>query len=106
MNTRQHTTKVYRDESRLFYIVLFSFLTVLALYIYFVSSSVVSVVMRKEIDGKIQDMNTHISKLESEYIEKQHEVSDSIATQQGFVSVTSKTFIDVDSSDTLVMRDH
>ena len=98
-------TKVYRDESRLFYCAFIFCVTIFFAYIYFVSASVADVVMRKEVDAKIQDMHTRISQLEATYIEKQHEVSDEIASYRGFVTVESKIFIDTQEEDTLVMRD-
>lgn len=100
---KRHTyTAAYRDESRLFYIALTSFLTVFSLYIYFVSSSIVSVVMREEVDSDISVLSTKVGQLEAEYIEKQHAVSSDIAEMRGFVMADKKIFIDR-TTDTLVL---
>lgn len=69
---------------------------------YFVSASIVHVVMRKEVDAQIAQLNSSVSQLEAEYIERQHEVSNDFATQQGFVAVEKKIFIDR-TTDTLVL---
>lgn len=65
-----------------------------ALYIYFVSASIVHVVMRKEINHDLIVLNTEISQLESEYIDAQHQVSNEIASLQGYKATPEKIFID------------
>lgn len=65
-----------------------------ALYIYFVSASVVHVVMRTEINQEITKIASDISELEGEYIEAQHRVSSDIASLQGYTPSESKVFID------------
>ena len=75
--------------------ILFSFVVVLfCLYVYFVSASVVHVVIRTEIDQEITKIATQISELEGEYIEAQHKVSSDIASLQGYTQTASKIFID------------
>jgi hypothetical protein len=95
-------TAVYRDESRLFYAAALSFIVVFMTYVYFLSSSIVNVVMRKEVDTQISSLGTHVSTLEEKYIEMQHSVSSDIATMKGYVVADKKVFIDK-GEDTLVM---
>ncbi len=92
---------VYKDESRLFYVALFSCVAVFSLYMYFVSASILDVVMRKQVDRELLSMGTVVGQLESEYIEMQHMVSSNIASQRGFVTADKKIFIDK-AEDTLV----
>ena len=77
-------------------------LALFAGYVYFLSASVVHVVIRKEITSEITHMNSEISKLEAEYIHRQHAVSNDVANQRGFVAVRDKIFLDR-SDTTLVM---
>lgn len=63
------------------------------LYIYFVSASVVHVVIRQEIQQQIGTMHSQISKLETDYIRAQHTVSEDIAALSGYVDATDKVFI-------------
>ena len=73
---------------------LFSILLVLfAAYIYFLSFSVVHVVIRKEVTSEIAQLNSDIGKLEAQYIDRQHAVSDEVAHQEGFVAVRDKIFL-------------
>jgi hypothetical protein len=60
---------------------------------YFLSASVVHVVMRKEIDKEIATLSSDISELEERYIEVQHSVSQDIATFHGFTETEDKIFI-------------
>jgi hypothetical protein len=101
MKKRKYTA-AYGDESRLFYVALLSCFLVVSAYMYFVSLSVVNVVMRKEVDGEIRELTTGVGELEAEYIEKQHAVSGNIATAKGFVTAEKKIFIDK-AVDTLVL---
>jgi len=93
MNKRTHT-KIYKEESRLFYVALSLCFLVVCTYMYFVSMSVVNVVMRKEVDNQISYLSTEISQLEEQYIEKQHNLSIAIATHRGFITTEDKIFID------------
>ena len=99
---RKTYTTAYQEESKLFYAALFSCLAVIGAYMYFVSLSVVHVVMRQEVDQEIRKLTTEVGALEATYIEKQHAVSSDIATMKGFVMADRKIFIDK-GGDTLVL---
>lgn len=88
------TKTLYRDESKCFFASLSLLIIVFGLYMYFVSMSVVHVVMRKEVNQQIIVVNSQISELESQYINAQHGVSVEIASMQGFVKVENKIFLD------------
>lgn len=68
-------------------------LSVAFLYMYFVTTSVVQVVMRQEIERDITDVSARISELESEYIKAQHEISADIASHEGYLEIEEKIFI-------------
>lgn len=68
-------------------------LTLSALYMYLLSSTIVHVVMQKQISSEIHQMNSAIAKLESEYILKQHAISREVATLDGYINVENKIFI-------------
>jgi len=88
------TIKLYKEERMLFFTASFVLCLVFASYIYFVSASVVHVVMRKEINQEIASLSSYVSRLESKYIDSQHKVSNDIASMDGFVEVNEKIFID------------
>lgn len=102
MNTRAQTT-IYETERKWLYAALVCLTVSVALYIYFLSASVVHVVMRKEVDKEINGHLSSVSALESEYIEAQHSVSADIASMRGFALTKEKVFIDR-SDTTLVLR--
>ena len=87
-------TKIYKEESRFFYVALGACLLIVFVYMYLVSMSVVYVVMRKEVDNQIATVSTQVSELEETYIEKQHNLSIAIATELGFIVTEKKIFID------------
>ncbi len=99
---RQNTKLLYKDEPKLFYVALFSCLSVVLGYMYFVSQSVMHVVLRKEADTQLVELAASVSQLEAAYIEEQHSVSSDIASMRGFVLAEDKIFIDK-SDDTLVL---
>jgi len=65
-----------------------------ALYIYFVSASVLHVVMRTEVHQQIASISSEISELEGKYIQAQHKVSSDVASLQGYTHTSKKIFID------------
>ena len=69
-------------------------LLLFAAYVYFVSASIVHVVIRQEVQQEITAISSEISELETHYISLQHSVSEEIATQNGFVAANDKIYID------------
>ena len=104
MKRRTHS-RVYKEESRLFYGALCLCVGVVCLYMYFVSMSVVHVVMRKEVDNQISLVSTQISQLEEEYIERQQSLNISIAAAHGFIAAEEKIFVDKTTA-TLVLSNN
>lgn len=74
----------------------------LVMYMYFLSASVVHVVIRKEFNQDVVVLSSEISELETQYIEAQHHVSDKIASMDGYSEVSEKIFIDR-TADSLVL---
>ena len=85
-----------------------SFATLLLLgvvaYMYFLSLSVVHVVMRKEVIQQTNQLRSEIAFLETEYIEAHHTISTRVATLDGFNQVENKIFIKANVSQNLVLR--
>ncbi len=74
----------------------------MVLYMYFLSATVIHVVMRKEVDKEIVALGSTLSELETEFIEAQHAVSEDIASLKGYKHADHKIFIDR-SETTLVL---
>lgn len=77
--------------------------TVIA-YMYFLSLSVVHVVMKKEIERQSQQVLSEIAQLESDYIEAHHRISQKVAQIDGFSAVSEKTFVSRNVEQGLVLR--
>lgn len=65
-----------------------------ATYVYFISASIVHVVIRTETNQEVKKMSSEISLLEGRFIEAQHKVSSDIASLQGYTQTSNKVFID------------
>ena len=65
-----------------------------AMYMYFVSASIVHVVIRTETVQQMKKVGSEISLLEGRFIEAQHKVSSDIASLQGYTQTSKKVFID------------
>ncbi len=89
----EKTTKPYSTERRLFYTAVFLVLALFAAYTYFVSASVVHVVVRKELTRELADTQTRISSLEAEYISAQNSVGYDTALARGFEKNEEKVFV-------------
>jgi len=68
-------------------------IALLGLYMYFVSMSVVHVVLRKEVIQSQKEIQSDIAQLESSYITAQHKVSDKIAATEQFSETSEKIFV-------------
>ena len=62
-------------------------------YMYFVSVSIVHVVLQQEAKQELGMLRSEISALEREYIAAQHAVSERIAGEPGLVAVGEKVFL-------------
>jgi hypothetical protein len=64
------------------------------MYFYFLSSSVVHVVMNREAEEKMHRLHSEIASLEATYMEKQHAISIEVARRHGYVAAGKKIFLD------------
>ena len=72
-------------------------------YMYFLSLSVVHVVMRKEATEQISKMRSDIATLEASYIEARHQISARVASLEGYSQNQKKIFINKQEQ-SLVLR--
>ncbi len=93
MISRVHNS-LYEHERLWFFAALSCVLISVLCYMYFLSASVVHVVMRKEVDKEIATLSSSVGSLEASYIEFQHSVSKDIASLRGFTQTEEKIFID------------
>lgn len=98
----QAKTAIYKEERVWFFAALGILLLSIVFYIYFLSASVMHVVIRKELNQELRHVASEISSYEAEYIRLQHEVSNDIASLQGYVPANDKVFIDR-TKDSLVL---
>ena len=68
------------------------------LYIFFVSSSVVYVVLREEIASELANIHAETAELESEYLSLRNGINKSLATELGFVATEYKGFAERDDT--------
>ena len=80
------------------------FFALVFLYMYFLSMSVVHVVLRKEVIHNVGNVESDIASLEATYIDAQHKVSNKIAALENFTENDNKIFVSR-SQDTLVFSD-
>ena len=73
-------------------------------YMYFLSLSVVHVVMRKEVLHDIASLRSEIAVLEAEYIAAHHTVSARVASLDGYNTVTEKVFLSALATPPLVVQ--
>lgn len=63
------------------------------LYLYFLSVSIIHVVIRQEVQQNIKKANSKIAELESSYIEAQHRLSANVAALEGYSKAEQKIYI-------------
>jgi len=104
MNARV-AKKTFDFSSLYFTIGVVTFFGLIVLYMYFLTMSVVHVVLRKEVVASIRDVESQIASLESSYINAQHTVSDKMATLESFTQNENKIFVTRGAEPTLVLSD-
>lgn len=85
---------IIHTEKRILIGLLLCCVSLVALYMYFVSATIVHVVVRKEAIKSIAELSSEVAELETAYITAQHTMSESVAAGYGFVAVTEKVFLD------------
>ncbi len=88
-------TKLFQTQTKPIYFTILGvvFFALVILYMYFLSMSVVHVVLRKEINRSVTETESQIATLEASYIESQHKVSDKIAALNTFTETDAKIFV-------------
>lgn len=79
------------------------FVISIILYVYFLSLSVMHVVMRKEALQDLNELRSKIANLEASYIESRHLISGKLSSLEGLEENNSKIFIKQTES-SLVLR--
>lgn len=64
-----------------------------SMYMYFVSSSIVNVVLRKEIETDIVKLHSGVGELESQYLTLENNITMDRALSMGFVKLSNKKFV-------------
>jgi hypothetical protein len=65
----------------------------LGFYGYFISKSIVNVIVREEINNDVVAVSSAISELEFEYIAHKNTINKEYAISAGFKNIASKTFV-------------
>ena len=65
----------------------------IGLYIYFISHSILNVVLREEMRMDIAATHSRIGELESDYLHKKYAIDKGYAESLGFTPVTGKHFV-------------
>lgn len=74
------------------------------LYFYFLSASVVHVVMTEELAEKANQVQGEIAALEAAYMDKQHAISLEVVERRGYIASVEKIFIDRGQSSVVTKR--
>lgn len=94
----------YRSERLLLVALLCTFSTLAGLYFYFLSVSVIHVVINEETSEEMNRVQGEIAQLEAVYMEKQHSLSIDVARQNGYVATGKKIFIDRSNTSVVTQR--
>jgi hypothetical protein len=82
------------EEGRVFWSLVGFIVFLIGLYLYFVSASIVNVLMHEEMSLEISKTHSRISELEMKYVKEKDSVTMNLATNMGFVSVSEKHFVE------------
>ena len=87
------TVAIAKQRETIVVIMAATLCSLVALYLYFLSASIIHVVMRQEMTRTIKDMQSEVATLESEYMHAQHQLSANVASLDGYEEATDKIFL-------------
>jgi len=90
---KKYAAQPHSFERRFFIVLVSVAVFLFGLYIFFVSSSIVNVLVREEIELEIAQLHSQIGEIESTYIVQKDAISLDLAYSLGFIDATSKIFI-------------
>lgn len=92
MNRRTKTTIIDLNR-KIFWSLIASLIVLFVLYGYFISKSIINVLIREEIAQELVIINSNISNLEFTYLEQKNQINLDFAYSQGFKTVKGKEFV-------------
>lgn len=94
----------YRLERLLLAALALALVGLAGLYFYFLSASVIHVVMTEELSERINQVQGEIASLEAAYMDKQHAISLEVVERRGYIASSQKVFIDRSESSVVTKR--
>ncbi len=90
---RAKTLQINIFEKRAFTALIAIVFILLGFYGYFISKSIVNVIVREEVNNDIVAVSSAISELEFEYIAHKNTINKEYAKAAGFTNIASKKFV-------------
>lgn len=87
------TIQINIFEKRAFFLLVFVILTLISFYIYFISKSIINVIVREEISKDAVAVSSKIGELEFKYITHKNAINKEFAKQAGFEDIAEKKFV-------------
>jgi hypothetical protein len=91
--SRVKTAVIQRNKEKAVIALAACLLVLTALYVYFLSASIVHVVMRQEVSRSITEQQTAVAALESSYMTAQHRLSANVASLDGYTKADDKVYL-------------
>lgn len=85
--------QINKFEKRAFMALVFVIFILAGLYWYFISKSIINVIIREKLNSDIAAVNETISELETQYISHKNAIGIEFAKSAGFKNLTEKKFI-------------
>ncbi|HJO89713.1 MAG: hypothetical protein QGH85_00370 [Candidatus Pacebacteria bacterium] len=90
---RTQAVQINKFEKRAFVVLVFIILILFGLYLYFISKSIVNVIVREEINSDVAAVSSTISELETRYIAHKEAIDIEFAKSAGFKILKEKKFV-------------
>jgi len=86
------------DRKKMFWFLTVNMVAFLSLYVYFVSDTTYSIILRQRTEKTISGLENNITKLETDYFVKRNAVTADLARAKGFEEITSTKFVSRDGN--------
>lgn len=93
MNRKKAITTTIDLNKKIFWSLLALLVVLFGLYGYFISKSIVNVLVREEVEQNIVATNSEISSLEFAFLEQKNTISLNFAYERGWKDINRKEFV-------------
>lgn len=95
--TTARTLNISNIQRDIFYAALVVLVSLMGLYVYFLTSSMINVAVRQSVNEQVASLSSKVASLEFRYVTLQNSVTNDVANARGFVTSSPVAYVTKDT---------